>query len=442
MTTDREAGGRPLRVATLDAQAGHLERATRRALLAAGAEVVVALATGDQRSFGERAQLLRRAAPDLVLVPLADRGGADRLTILSEPLRFGCAAQQPRPDLILASGDDGAIARATPLLAPFAPDLMPDVRTDPGRKRLATRIRELRRGDGVLRDDMVEELAARAASVHGAPVLVVDITGVSTSLVRADAAGVSAAVHARPLGIGESADHLVARAGLDRVRRWIPWPVDAPTLLDRVFQRARWPGAAPGERETVALEIALAHEAVAHAFADARAAGVAEILRDVSVILLTGRLAALADPASRVLVAVDALEPERPVAVMSDDGDALMAQAAEALRSGEHASLDGAVRDRGVPLAAVVPVGRRGVVRLGTDGRVREERVERDAFFALAAQGDVDVSGAGIEPARVPAGGIGVLLDARPRPLALPPRDAERVPAVARWYEAVGALRA
>ncbi len=179
--------GRPLRVATLDAQTGHLDRATRRALLAGGAEVVAALATGDERSFGERAQLLRQARPDVVIVPLADRGGADRLTILSEPLRFGCAAQRPAPRVLLAAADDGAIARATPLLAPFEVLLVPDVRTDEGRRRIAARLREQRRGDGPLRDEVVEELARRVATVRGAAALVVDVTGRSTSLVRADA---------------------------------------------------------------------------------------------------------------------------------------------------------------------------------------------------------------------------------------------------------------
>lgn len=446
MTTDRVAvaigDGHPLRVATLDAQAGHLERATRRALLAGGAEVVVALTTGDQRSFGERAQLLRDARPDLVIVPLGDRGGADRLTILAEPLRFGCAAQRPAPRVLLASGDDGAIARATPLLAPFAIDLVPDIRGDEGRSRVAGRIREPRRSEGVLRDEVIEELALRVAAVRGAPTLVVDVAGSSTSLVRADATGALVAAHARPLGIGRGADHVVARAGLDRVRRWIPWPVDAPTLLDRVFGRARWPDAVAVDREAIALEVALAHEAVAHALADARVAGIDDALREAATILLTGRLASLADAGSTLLVAVDAVQPEHPAAVARDEEGTLIAHAADALASGEHAALDAAIRERLSPLAAVVPVAaRRSVVRIGLGAKVREERVERDAFFVLAAQGIVDVSGQGVASARVAAGGFGVLLDARPRPLALPPRDAERVPAVARWYEAVGALR-
>ena len=33
-----------------------------------------------------------------------------------------------------------------------------------------------------------------------------------------------------------------------------------------------------------------------------------------------------------------------------------------------------------------------------------------------------------------------VIVDARGRPLELPPRDAERLPAIARWYSALAAL--
>jgi hypothetical protein len=443
VTTDRVAvaigDGRPLRVATLDVQGGHLERATRRALLAGGAEVVAALATGDQRSFGERAQLLRNARPDLVIVPLADRAGADRLTILSEPLRFGCAIQRPAPRVLLASGDDGAIARALPLLESFATDLVPDVREPEGRSRIAGRVRDGRRGDGVLRDEALEELALRVAAVRGTAALVVDVADASTSLIRGDPAGGVTPVHARPLGLGRGADHVVARAGLDRVRRWIPWPVDAPTLLDRVFNRARWSSAVATDRETAALEIALAHEAVSHALHDAREAGVSDLLDAVTLVVLTGRLSELHDGPSMRLVAANALQPEHPVSIARDDEGGWLRAAAEAIASGGHDVLDRLVGT--LPrLGSVVPVATRrgGVLRLAAGAEVREERVERDALFHVQLHGDVDVSGMGLTPTRV-AGGV--LVDARPRPLALPPRDSERVPAVSRWYDAVGALR-
>src|SRR5207302_9804601 len=105
------------------------------------------------------------------------------------------------------------------------------------------------------------------------------------------AAGTVAAAHVAPLGCGIAADRTVRRAGLDGVRRWIPWAIDAPTMLERVFNRARWPDAVAAEASALALEIALAHEAVTHALADAAGAGLADVLRDAPVTVVTGAAA-------------------------------------------------------------------------------------------------------------------------------------------------------
>lgn len=400
-------------------------------------ETVLWLAVDDPRSFGERAQALRDARPDLVVVPVADRGGADRLMPLAEPLRFGCAAQRPR--VLLASGDDGAIARALPLLGPFALESLGDVRTDEGRRALVARLRSAA-GAALARDAALELLARRTAEIQSGSVLVVDVTGSSTSIVRAEAAGPFHALHVRPLGVGPAADRVVARAGLDRVRRWIPWVVDLPTLQERVFNRARWPGAAAVERETAALEIALAHEAIAHAVGDASAAGIAAALHSARAILLTGALGALAEGAA-VLVAVDALEPIAPASIALDREGSLVALAVSALASGDHRALDAAI-DATAPAAALVPVptARRTLLRIAAGDAVREERVDRGALFVVDVTGEIDVSGHGVGAARVAAGRIGLVVDARPRPLRLPLRDAERVPTVARWYEALGAM--
>lgn len=437
---DDAGGGRAVRVATLDAQPGQLEQGTRRVLLKAGVELVLSLRSGDERRFGERAQALRDARPDVVFIPVADRSGADELVLLAEPLRFGCVAQRPLPRVLLASGDDGATARATALLSPFAVDVLPDVRADAGRARGVARLRELRGGEGILRDDALEELAVRAAQTRGSAVLVVDVTGSSTSLVRADAAGVLLAAHARPLGTGSAADRVVARAGLDRVRRWIPWAVDQPTLLERVFNRARWPGAVSSDRDSLAVEIALAHEAIAHAVADAAAAGIGAAIRSAAAVLLTGRLSEVSAAQASLIVA-DALDLTGPASIALDGGAVLVGMASDALAAGAHAELDAAIAERLAPSAAIVPVpaSRRTVVRLATAGVHRDERVERGAFYTLSVEGDVEVSGGGVAEARVAAGPEGLIIDARPRPLALPIRDAERVPAVARWYEALGA---
>ncbi len=440
---DDAAGGRPLRVAILDAQPGQLEQGTRRALLKAGVELVLALRTGDPRRFGERAQALRDARADVVVVPLADGSGADDLVLLTEPLRAACASQRPPPRVLLATGDDGAIARATPLLAPFTIDLLPDVRTDAGRARAVARLRELRAEGGSQRDDALEELAVRAAHVRATTALVVDVTSSSTSLVRADPSGALLAAHVRPLGTGVAADRVVARAGLDRVRRWIPWAVDQPTLLERVFNRARWPGAVSTDRESLAVEIALAHEAIAHAVADANAAGIGPALRAAALVVLTGRLGAL-DASQACLVAVDALDLPAPASISRDAEGELVALATEAIAGGEHASLDDALRERPTADCGVVPVvtARRATVRIVSAGGHRDERVERGALYVVPTDGDVEVGGGGIAATHVASGPLGTVVDARPRPLVLPLRDAERVPEVARWYDALGATPA
>lgn len=433
--------GRPVRVVTLDAQARHLEHATRRATLASGVIVPLALTPTDERPFGERAQALRDAQPDVVLVPLMDRDGAEHLVLLAEALRFGCAAQQPRPRAIVASNDEGAIARASTLLSPFEVEVLPDIRSAAGRERIVARLRQDRRDGGVLRDEALEAIARAIAAAQAAPALVVDVAGASTSLVRAEPGGEVVAAHVRPLGVGRGADHVVARAGLERVRRWIPWTVDPPTLLERVFNRARWPDAAALERETMALEVGLAHEAISHALADATAAGIGHQVRAARAVFLTGRLASLAGRATPVVVAIDSLELSEAASLARDEDEVLVAVAAAALSAAATEAIAPAIAERAVALAAVVPVSarRRSTVRILSGTEVRDERVDPGAFFVVPVSGEVDVAASGVAPTRLAAGALGVIVDARRRPLGLPVRDAERVPTVAGWYGAVGA---
>ncbi len=53
-------------------------------------------------------------------------------------------------------------------------------------------------------------------------------------------------------------------------------------------------------------------------------------------------------------------------------------------------------------------------------------------------RGDVEVEITGTPlRARGAAGALGVIIDARGRPLVLPPRDAERIPTLVRWFAAL-----
>jgi len=272
--------GGVMRVAVLAGDAPDVERVLRRAVLASGAELVLLLRANDARSLVERAAAIRAARPDLVLALVAERGEAAGIVDLVEALRLGCADRSPAPRVVVA-GEPHAALRLKAAAVGYAVELLPDPRRADGISAFAHRGREFRRGtdaDVVLRDEALEELA-RLVAAHGNDTLIVDVAGGSTSLVRASADGAITAAHVAHLGSGVAADRTVGRAGLDGVRRWIPWAIDAPTMLERVFNRARWPDAVAAEASALALEIALAHEAVSHALGDAAAAGIAEPLR-------------------------------------------------------------------------------------------------------------------------------------------------------------------
>ena len=89
--------------------------------------------------------------------------------------------------------------------------------------------------------------------------------------------------------------------------------------------------------------------------------------------------------------------------------------------------------------AWVVPVtpGRRSTLLV--DGREHaDEPLVPGAFFSVRHRGTVtiEVSGTPLKTTGA-AGDLGVIVDARGRPLVLPPRDAERIPTLVRWFAAL-----
>ena len=441
----RIGSGGVMRVAVLTGGSTDLEQVLRRAVLASGADLVLLLRSNDVRSFVERAAALRDTRPDVVLALVADGRESDGIVDLVEALRLGCAERTPAPRLVVA-GESRAALRIKAAAAGFAVELLPDPRRPDGLRAFAHRAREFRRGtdtEAVLRDEALEQLA-RLVAARGKDTLVLDVAGGSTSLVRAGTDGGLTAIHVAPLGAGVAADRTVGRAGLDGVRRWIPWAIDAPTLLERVFNRARWPGAVAAEASALALEIALAHEATSHALADAAGAGLAETLRDAPITVVTGAAASFSRAAHTALVAIDGLGSPRPTTLYRDGEDALLALGGVAAKiSAEGGDPSDALGEelarRLVPIAFVVPVtpGRRSRLFVNGAPHLVDDLVP-GAFFSVPHHGTVDVAVTGTPlKARGTAGELGIIVDARGRPLVLPPRDAERIPTVVRWFAAL-----
>jgi hypothetical protein len=387
-----------------------------RLAVASGVEIVARVRATDPRSFVEAAQALRDAKPDVVVI----HGGSKdegALAELLEALRLGCGAQQPMPR-VFGLVDTGVAHALRMRASPF------EFERFAAPSEMIESLRDLRRaGDGnvVLRDALIEDGARSLATTNATKALAVDVTERSTSLVLAQPDGRIEAAHLVPLGLGMGADHVVARASLDNVRRWLPWPIDAPALLERVFNRARRPGGPVTTEAAVLLEMALAREAIAHALRDAAEAGFdVAAMRSAPSILITGRVASFPLAGQSLLVLVDGLEPTAVSTVFRepDDGRA------------ERLGMVVSVITRGSAKIRIVRAAGRSVARVvpGSFG-----------FAATGADVEVAVNGKGVR-GHGRSGNLGVLIDARGRPLVLPERDAERIPAVARWHAALRAI--
>lgn len=429
--------GEPLRVALLAGRPGSEIAAARAIALAACVDPVLTLRGGGRDSILDRAAALRDARPDAVLIVASSQEGGSSVD-LAEALRLGCAADEPPPTVLVAA-DERARAHVSAALDGMKFETMAEIGSAQAREAIVARFRGMRRSQGelVLRDEAIEAAARTLAAATGRSTLVVDVSGETASLAFANAGAPTIGLHAH-VGIGMNADRLVSRSGLDRVRRWMPRAIDTPALLDRVFNRARWPDAVAATPLTLALELALAREAIAYVLNEAERAGIAtDRLRAAQHIVCTGALARFPRPQQTVLTALDALAPEGMHVILRERPDALIAAGAIASRS--VAEVLPAVE----PLAMIAAMSprRSASVTVVDDSGTIEEQVARGAFFLIATRGAVELR---IAPtAERPSASeltLGVVIDARGRPLLLPPRDSDRLPTIARWYTALDLL--
>ena len=404
--------GRVIRVALVHGRAQTAAPFLSRIALAAGVHATLVVPADERGAIVELAQAFRDSRLDAVLVS-GDARDAKGMALVLDALRLGCAAQRP-PPIVYVIATPNLAERVRLAARPFALDVLADATA------AIIALRAMRRSEGAesLRDEVVEDGARALAASSKGTALVIDVSEDATSCAFAGPDGLIDAAHLVSIGIGTAADRLVAEVGVDRVRRWLPWPVDAPALVERIYNRALWPGAVPGTELALALEMALSREAIAHLLREAMSAGCdVAAMREARSILATGRIASFPRLAQTLLTVVDGLEPTGVTSVWREPDDGRAARMALVLT----------VPERATKLRLVHANGR------------EERRVSRGSFDLLALGGEVDLS-IGRLRGTGNVGALGLLIDARGRPLALPHRDAERLPVVARHHATVGAL--
>jgi len=321
---------------------------------------------------------------------------------------------------------------------------------------------------------LIEAIAAR----EGINVLGVDIGGATTDVFSVFQGTFNRTVSAN-LGMSYSISNVLAEAGLDNVLRWVAAHPDPRRLGNDIRNKMIRPTTIPQTLYDLTIEHAAAREALRLAFeqhkmlatelkgvqrqrdiADAFGAGGAETLVDMMALdLIVGSGGVLSHAPRRsqaALMMIDAFEPEG-ITRLAVDSIFMMPQLGVLSTINEQAATEVFYRDCLIPLGTcIAPAGRaragRPCVRVTMHPPGGEPVEVVGGEMALLPLGEGGTARVRVEPARgfdagagrgraleteVSGGVVGLIVDARGRPLQLPGDDDERVDAIRRWHGAL-----
>lgn len=297
-------------------------------------------------------------------------------------------------------------------------------------------------------ENVVRFLARR----HGLNVLGADLGGISTTIVTARNSSYTTSVRAG-LGIGPSLGNLMRQAGIERMMNWVPLDLSADEANIRWLNKTFHPWAIPITREDSQLMQAAARIALTTAARDADLSSLNLILLSGGMFAHTTNLGALA------LLALDALQPSGIFSLATDSFGLAAAFGALATVNAE-AAASVIERDGFTTLGTVIaPVSknRAGQVDLRVKvtpsgaGPIELEVEHGSLELVPLTQGqkasievrpsrgvDLVAAKGGVFKADVEGGALGLIIDARGRPIALPSETAARRIQVQKWYWDVG----
>lgn len=292
-------------------------------------------------------------------------------------------------------------------------------------------------------------------------VTAVDVGASSTVLSGATAQGDFMPASLPQGGVGPGAGHVLRAAGAQNILRWISLPADENTVREYALTRMLRPRFHSTTALELELEYAFAREAIRLALygPGSRLSG----LHPLDVLLGTGGvLTNTADPAIAALLLLDAIQP-RGITSLALDMSGLVPMLGSVATFAPEIAAEVTESDA-VPLllgsivsVAGAPIEGQPMVRIeldytngqkqstnieyGTITRIKLAAGER-ALLSLYPGPSADVGLGPGQQARasepIDGGELGVIVDARGRPLTLPSVPAERMLRLAEWRRALG----
>ncbi len=456
------------------------------------ARVVDTISMNDRRSLAEKVDEILRQRPDLVIIAGGTENGASKSVIKLLDV-VGLASillpENQRPQMLFA-GNPAVAPEVVSTLREFstvetAPNLRPALDVEqlgPAQGELRSIFRRIfsARNPGVKELDtwtagrllpsatgfgrMVEFISHHN---HAKAVLGVDVGAASTVIASAYTGDLRQRIYSR-LGLGEELESLLRYTSLANVVRWLAIDVGEADVRDYVLHKTLYPNSIPVTAEDAAIELALARELLVTAMKDARKyfpANAPEIKSGLMpafepIIVSGSTFTRAANLGHSLLALLDALEPVGVSVILMDENALLPALGAAAeinsilpvqvLDSGVLRSLGTVICPVGnarfgtpiLRLRVVLPSGEEKRLDI-KEGMLTTIPLEAGQKAMLQLQPlnryDVGLGGPGRSGSvNVVGGDLGIVIDARGRPLQLARENARRKDSIKKWLWTLG----
>jgi len=474
----------------------------QRAALGAGAIIMDVIAIDDGRKDYQKIQRLRELRPDIVLLSGGTDGGT--ITHLVELAELLIAAD-PRPRFgtmnlpVIFAGNKDARDEIRHLLGErFDLRIVDNLRPDLDRENLGpareaihelflehvmqqapgySKLMTWTSADIMSTPNAVGKIMVTIAEQRGINILGVDIGGATTDVFSVFGGNYTRTVSAN-LGMSYSICNVMLEAGIQNIRRWLPFDIEEYEVRNRLRNKMIRPTTIPQTYEDLLLEQAVAREALRLAFIhhkqlarglkgvqQQRTIGEAldqaetgkTLVQMMALDMIIGSGGVLSHAPKRAqsaLMMMDAYQPEG-VTMLAVDSIFMMPQLG--VLSTVHPEAAAQVFDRDCLIrlgSCVAPVGqgKEGEPCLTIDYNGKSETFRYGELRVLPL-GVGETLQATIRPARgfdvgagrgrpveatLEGGVVGVVVDTRGRPLQLPPDDATRRQKLIDWMTALG----
>ena len=447
----------------------------------------------DPRKPDEQIDAILRARPDVIIMTGGTDGGASRsIQKMLEAIGLACylMPEEKRP-VILFSGNQSltdsvkaALQKLTPSLH-FSPNIRPSLDTEdlaPASRELAQVFSDVRKrqipgvdqlgawtGGRVLptayaEGRIIRFLSQMSGSNRG--ILGIDLGPTATTIAAGFNGKLSLGVYPQ-FGQGENLPDLLNYTKLEDIMRWMHLDISPSVVRDYLYQRSLYPGTIPVTKEDHAIGHAISRQVLYLAMQEAKrnfppeASRLKKELTPLFEPILAGG-GALSDaptPGQSLLLLLDAIQPVGITSIILDQNNLLplLGAAAESnyllpvqiLESGAFMSLGTIISVISTAKYGTAVVKARLTYTDGTDARVEVKfggleilplGMGQTARLTLQPLHRSDIgNGPGRNAVMQVVGGtMGVVIDARGRPLALPEDPVRRRELFKKWLWSVG----